>query len=371
MPMEDLTRALWLRRLIVAGLLAGLLLLAFQVLQPFIVPVIWAVILAYVTWPAHERLVRLFGGRRGPAALLMTILLASMIILPIVWLVTLLQNEVLDTYRQMQGLLARGIQLPDLVLNLPLVGDWLRDWLARITANPDELLVEIRHFLDRSSGEFGGFIGGVGRNVVKLVIALLSLYFMFRDGHTLAAQISQGLRQFLGSRVEHYLVAIGDTVKAVVYGLVLAALAQGTLAGVGYWFAGLEAPVFLAALTFLVALIPFVVPFMWGGASLWLLLNGETYAALGLFVWGATAVSWIDNIVRPLVISGATQIPFLLVMFGVLGGLTAFGLVGLFIGPVILAVMIAVWREWLEEKRAEGFGVQDAETRPVAGRGGP
>ncbi len=368
--MEDLTRALWLRRLIVAGLLAGLLLLAFQVLQPFIVPVIWAVILAYVTWPAHERLVRLFGGRRGPAALLMAILLAIMIILPIVWLVLLLQNEVLDTYRQMQGLLARGIQLPDLVLNLPLVGELLRDWLVRITANPDELLIEIRAFLDRSSGEFGGFIGGVGRNVVKLVIALLSLYFMFRDGHTIAAQISQGLRQFLGSRVEHYLVAIGDTVKAVVYGLVLAALAQGTLAGVGYWFAGLEAPVFLAALTFLVALIPFVVPFMWGGASLWLLLNGETYAALGLFVWGATAVSWIDNIVRPLVISGATQIPFLLVMFGVLGGLTAFGLVGLFIGPVILAVMIAVWREWLEEKRAEGFGVQDAENRPVAERGG-
>jgi predicted PurR-regulated permease PerM len=369
MPMEDLTRALWLRRLIVAGLLVGLLMLAFQVLQPFIVPVIWAVILAYVTWPAHERLVRLFGGRRGPAALLMTILLASMIILPIVWLVSLLQTEVLDAYRQITALLSRGIKLPDLVLDLPLVGDWLRDWLARITANPDELMIEIRSFLDRSSGEFGGFVGGVGRNAVKLVIALLSLYFMFRDGHTLAAQTSQGLRQFLGSRVEHYLVAIGDTVKAVVYGLVLAALAQGTLAGVGYWFAGLEAPVFLAALTFVVALIPFVVPFMWGGASLWLLLNGETYAAIGLFVWGATAVSWIDNIVRPLVISAGTQVPFLLVMFGVLGGLTAFGLVGLFIGPVILAVLVAVWREWLEEKRAEGFGVQDGSNRPVAGQG--
>ena len=200
------------------------------------------------------------------------------------------------------------------------------------------------------AGEFGGFVGGVGRNVVKLVIALLSLYFMFRDGHVLAAQSIRGLHQFLGSRVDHYLVAIGDTVKAVVYGLLLAALAQGTLAGVGYWFAGLEAPVFLAALTFLVALIPFVVPFMWGGASLWLLVNGETGAALGLFVWGVTAVSWIDNIVRPLVISGATQIPFLMVMFGVLGGLTAFGLVGLFIGPVILAVLVAVWREWLAER---------------------
>lgn len=352
--MEDLTRALWLRRMIVAGLLAGLLLLAFQVLQPFVVPVIWAVILAYVTWPAHERLVRLFRGQRGPAALVMTLILATLIVAPIVWLVVLVQTEVVDAYREITVLLSRGLQLPDFVLELPLVGDLLRDWLARITANPDELLVEIRAFLDRSSGEFGGFIGGVGRNIVKLVIAILSLYFMLRDGHVLAAQISRGLHQFLGNRVDHYIVAIGDTVKAVVYGLLLAALAQGTLAGVGYWFAGLEAPVFLAALTFLVALIPFVVPFMWGGASLWLLVNGETGAAIGLFVWGATAVSWIDNIVRPLVISGATQIPFLLVMFGVLGGLTAFGLVGLFIGPVILAVLIAVWREWLAEKRAEG-----------------
>ncbi|MCU0759382.1 MAG: AI-2E family transporter [Steroidobacteraceae bacterium] len=352
--MEDLTRALWLRRMIVAGLLAGLLLLAFQVLQPFIVPVIWAVILAYVTWPAHERLVRLFRGQRGPAALVMTILLAALIVAPIAWLVVLVQTEVIDAYREITVLLSRGLRLPDFVLELPLVGDWLRDWIARISANPDELLNEIRAFLDRSSGEFGGFIGGVGRNVVKLVIAILSLYFMFRDGHVLAAQLSRGLHQFLGSRVDHYLVAIGDTVKAVVYGLILAALAQGTLAGVGYWFAGLEAPVFLAALTFLVALIPFVVPFMWGGASLWLLVNGETGAAIGLFVWGLTAVSWIDNIVRPLVISGATQIPFLLVMFGVLGGLTAFGLVGLFIGPVILAVLVAVWREWLAEKRAEG-----------------
>lgn len=352
--MEDLTRALWLRRLIVAALLAGLLLLAFQVLQPFIVPVIWAVILAYVTWPAHERLVRLFRGQRGPAALVMTLLLVFLIVAPLVWLVMLVQTEVVDAYREITVLLSKGLQLPDFLLELPLVGDWLREWLARISANPDELVTAIRAFLDRSSGEFGGFVGGVGRNVVKLLIAMLSLYFMFRDGHVLAAQLSKGLHQFLGSRVDHYLVAIGDTVKAVVYGLILAALAQGTLAGIGYWFAGLEAPVFLAALTFLVALIPFVVPFMWGGASLWLLVNGETAAALGLFLWGVTAVSWIDNIVRPLVISGATQIPFLLVMFGVLGGLTAFGLVGLFIGPVILAVLVAVWREWLAEKRAEG-----------------
>ncbi|MFM7627349.1 MAG: AI-2E family transporter, partial [Gammaproteobacteria bacterium] len=117
--------------------------------------------------------------------------------------------------------------------------------------------------------------------------------------------------------------------------------------------AGLPAPAFLGALTFLVGLVPFMVPFVWASASLWLFLTGKTVAAVGLCIWGLTAVSWIDNLVRPLVISGATRIPFLLVMFGVLGGLGAFGLVGLFIGPVILAVSVAIWREWLAEKRSQ------------------
>jgi len=139
---------------------------------------------------------------------------------------------------------------------------------------------------------------------------------------------------------------------------VLTALAQGLLAGVGYAGAGLANPVFLGVLTALVALIPFGTPFAWGGVCIWLLVNGQTWPAIGLFLWGTFVVSWVDNIIRPLVISNATQMPFLLVMFGVLGGLAAFGMVGLFIGPVILAVLVAVWREWLEA----GVGREARET---------
>lgn len=354
--MEDLTRALWLRRLVVASLLAGLFLLAFQVLQPFIVPVIWAGILAFVTWPLHERMVVWVRGRRAVAASIMTVLLSVLILVPLFWLIWLLQTEVLAAYDRFIALLARGPQLPEAILKLPVVGAWLQQQLATIAQNPAVLGDTLRNWFEHSNGQFGSFVGGVGRNIAKMVLALVSLFFMYRDGHHFAAQVSQMLSGFLGPRVTHYVDAIGDTVKAVVYGLFAAALAQGTLAGLGYWAAGLTSPAFLGALTFLVALIPFVVPFVWSGASLWLLVNGETYAALGLFIWGLTAVSWIDNIVRPLVISGATRIPFLLVMFGVLGGLAAFGLVGLFIGPVILAILVAIWREWLAEKRAAESG---------------
>ncbi|MFM7395876.1 MAG: AI-2E family transporter [Gammaproteobacteria bacterium] len=355
MILEDFTEGKWLRPLTVVGFIAVLVLLAFQVLQPFIVPVIWAAILAYVTWPVHERLVRLCNGQRVVAALSMTILLSAAIILPIFWFALLIKAEALPFYREIVPLLSK-LQVPEFIAEIPLLGPRLQEILAQVARDPGALDATIRQFFAQSSGEISTMLGGVGRNLVKLVIAMVSLFFMYRDGEHFASQVGRMLEQFFGKvRVQHYLEAIGNTVKAVVYGIVLAALAQGTLAGIGYWFAGLPVPLLLGILTFLVGLVPFIVPFIWGSASVWLYLTGETTAAIGLAIWGLTAVSWIDNIVRPLVISGATRIPFLLVLFGVLGGLTAFGLVGLFIGPVILAVLMAIWREWIAEKRSQSI----------------
>ena len=236
-------------------------------------------------------------------------------------------------------------------MKLPYIGEWLREMSNRMETDPSALGMEIRQLIDRSFGEVVKVLGGLGRNVAKLAITILSVFFMYRDGYRFAGQVSRKLEQLLGERVHHYLEAIGQTVKAVVYGLVLAALAQGTFAGLGYWAVGMDAPVFLGALTTVSALIPFAVPVVWVSIGLWLLITGKTGAGIALLIWGATAVSWVDNIVRPLVISNATRIPFLLVMFGVLGGLAAFGLVGIFCGPVVLAVLIAIWREWLTETR--------------------
>jgi predicted PurR-regulated permease PerM len=162
-------------------------------------------------------------------------------------------------------------------------------------------------------------------------------------------QVVAVLRRFLGERLDPYLSAVGGMTKAVVWGLIATAIGQGFVAGLGYWWAGVPAPVLMGAITAVIAMIPFGTPFAWGSIGAWLLLTGNTVEGIGLLLWGALVVSWVDNLVRPLVISNATRIPFLLVMFGVLGGLAAFGLVGLFLGPVVLAVLMAVWREWLEE----------------------
>src|ERR1700682_1017098 len=347
--MEDFVSAPWLRRLIVVVVLAGLVLLGCRIVDPFIVPVRWAGILAFVSWPGYEWLLRVCRGRRTAAALLMTSAVTLAVIAPLAWLAVVLRIELVHAYHQTQALFAGGLQLPPAVLKLPWIGDQLRELSTRIAQDPHALGLELRKLTDHSFDQIAHVVGGIGRNVVKLLLAVVSLFFVYRDGQRYADQLTRALEQLLGPRVHNYLLAIGQTVKAVVYGLVLAALVQGTLAGLGYWIAGAGAPLFLAALTTVCGLIPFAAPLLWGGVGVWLVMAGNTVAGVGLLVWGAIVMGWTDHIVRPFLISREAQIPFLVVMFGVLGGLAAFGLVGLFLGPVILAVLVAIWREWLLE----------------------
>ena len=348
---EDFLSAPWLRRLITAALLAGLVLLGFLVLDPFIVPIVWAAILAFVTWPGYVWLIGKCRGRTTIAALGMTAVVSVAVIAPIAWLAVVVRFELVHAYHETQSLLAGGT-LPPAILKLPWIGDQLRDLAARAAQDPHALGAELRTITDHSLEQIGHVVGNIGRNVAKLLLTVISLFFVYRDGARVAAQLARALEQMLGPRVDSYLEAIGRTVKAVVYGLVLAAVVQGVLVGLGYWVAGVGAPVFLAALTTVCGLIPFAAPAIWACATAWLLLEGNTFAGIGLLIWGGVVMGWTDHVVRPFLISREAQIPFLVVLFGVLGGLAAFGLVGLFIGPVILAVLLAIWREWQHESRA-------------------
>jgi len=349
--MEDFVPTAWLRRLITVALLAGLLLLGFRVMEPFIVPVVWAAILAFVTWPLYEWLLRACRGRSIVTSLLMTAAVSIAVIAPLAWLAVVLRIELIRAWHDTQVLLTGGVQLPPAVLKLPWLGDQLQELTQRVAQDPHALGLEVRKVADHSFDDIMHVVGGIGRNVVKLLLTVVSLFFVYKGGQRFARQVAQALEQVLGPRVHNYLLASEQTVKAVVYGLVLAALVQGVLVGLGYWVAGVGAPVFLAALTTVCGLIPFAAPTIWGGVCAWLFIKGSTVAAVGLLVWGGIVMAWTDHIVRPLLISREAEIPFLLVMFGVLGGLAAFGLVGLFVGPVILAVLLAIWREWLLESR--------------------
>jgi predicted PurR-regulated permease PerM len=349
--LADLPTAPWFRRLLVAGLILGILLLTFTVLRPFIVPLIWGGVLAYVSWPLHQRFLRLGRGRPGIAALFTTLLVTIAIIVPLVWLVLLLQTEARSAYAEVQAFLASKPSLPPALRDLPGIGTWAQQMLEQLSADPTAMRAQFMLLMEESSVEVTRLIGGVGRNAAKLFFAVLSMYFLLRDGPRVLREARAILEGILGPRVHDYLDAIGATTQAVVYALILGAIAQGAVAGLGYWIFGVKAPALMGAVTVLIALIPFGAPVVWGSLSIWMMVTGNVWSGIGLLLWGVLLVSWMDNIVRPLVISNATRMPFLLVVFGVLGGVLAFGLVGLFIGPVLLAVSLAIWREWLEEHR--------------------
>lgn len=337
----------WVRRTVLAGLLSALLLAGFVVLKPFLAAIAWAAILCYVSWPLHLRVLARLHGRRNWSALAMTAVLTLVLGGALLWLGLLLRNEGAAALREIAGLMQGGVRLPEPLAQVPWFGPWLQERLLELSSDRNAWERQLAELSEQWGSRAVRLVGDLGLNVLRLGAALVTAFFLFRDGDRLLEQLRRILHGLLGDRVQGYFTAVGDTTRAVVYGLLLAAVAQGLLAGLGYWVAGVGSPVFWGATTAVVALIPFGAPLIWGSIGVWLLLHGELGAGIGLLLWGALAVSWIDNLVRPLVISGVAKIPFLLVLFGVLGGLAAFGLIGLFVGPVILAILLALWREWV------------------------
>lgn len=326
--------------------------LTFWVLSPFLASLAWAGILAYVTWPLHQWLSRRLPGRDKLVALLMTLGVAATLLLPLVWVMFTVAGDVAGASATVKQLTTHGLPpLPSGVRIWP-GGEWIVAQYQRVEADPAWVRTQIDALGFTDLLGLKAVAGGVGRNAAKFGLAVFALFFLYRHGDSVLAQFRGVATRWLGEAAPGYIQAVGVTVRAVVFGIVLTALAQGVLAGLGYWVAGLAAPALWGVITALVSLIPFVGPVVWIGLSLSLLAHGETGAALGLFLWGALVVSWIDNLIRPLVISGPTRIPFLLVFLGVLGGLNAFGLIGLFLGPVLLAISVAIWREWLVHARS-------------------
>jgi predicted PurR-regulated permease PerM len=358
--LSELPTSPWVRRALLAALLLAIVLLTYSVLQPFVVPLIWGVILTYISWPLNQRLLTLWQGRFNLSALATTIVVTLVLVVPLVWLFLVLRVEAVHGYERVQSFLASKPTLPPTLTDVPWLGPWLQEELQNLSADPAALNRELRALSEQSPIEVTRVIGSVGRNATKLFFAMLSMFFLLRDGPRVFGEVRAVLESVLGPRVRDYLDAVGATTKAVVYALILGAIAQGLVAGLGYWIFGVNAPALLGAVTALIALIPFGAPVVWGSMSIWLLITGNIWSGIGLMLWGILLVSWIDNIIRPLVISNATRMPFLLVVFGVLGGVLAFGLVGLFIGPVLLAVSLALWREWLEHQQQPNDSTGDS-----------
>ncbi|HGH3559919.1 TPA: AI-2E family transporter [Acinetobacter baumannii] len=340
-----------LQRVLLFGLFFILIFLGFNILKYFIVPVLWAAIIAYMTWPIYLRIQHFFGENRNNLNATVMISLVILIVgVPFTCAIFILQHEGRNLYFDLQRQVFSGhLSVPDFIRNLPFIGKEISRTLNEINTDPNSTIQNIAAWVQSHLSYGRVLLNEISKNIVKLCFAILSLFFFYRDGHTILTQVSKALEMVIGPRIHHYLDTISETTRAVVYGVGLTAIAQAVLAGLSYFVAGVPNPMVLTIATFLLALIPFGTPVSYLGVGLWLFSQGQTMEAIGVILWGVLIVSSSDNVIRPLVISGATQIPFLLIMFGVLGGIASFGLVGLFIGPVILAVLLAIWREWLHE----------------------
>lgn len=331
-----------------------LLALSLYILRPFLVPVLWAGILAYVTWPLYG-FVRHHTRRPRLAAGIFALVTALVVGVPVAGILVALASEASHLIAGARAWVEAGAPFPQLILERP----WLAERLGRLRA---ESVVEPRavaeyatRYASQVSGQLLNVAGGLASNAFKFGLTIVTLFFFYLDGERIAEQIGRLMRVVFPQSRDEILPYVGSVVRAVVFGLLGTALVQGLIAGIGFVIFRVPSPVALGAATALLSLVPMGSALPWCGAVVWLLVEGHLGAAIGMAIWGAGLVSTVDNVLRPILISGGeTKIPFLLVLFGVLGGLIGFGMLGLFLGPVVLAVAFALVSDFSRRADANG-----------------
>jgi predicted PurR-regulated permease PerM len=328
---------------VLAVLIAG----CFLVLQPFLTAIVWAVILCATLWPPFEGLTRWLQGRRSLAALIIVVLISVTMLAPFVIVgFTIAENAdgVGDAFRDAMD---KGPpEPPSWVASLPLVGEYLAAKWSLFAHDTTKLLDEARKYIEpaRKVALASGttVLGGI----LQLALSIFIAFFLFRDGDAIIDRVRGATERIAGERGHRLALVATVTVRGVVIGILGTALAQGVLMAIGLWMAGIKAAPLLGLVTFFLSPVPIGPPLVWIPAGLWLLSQGSTGWGIFLLLWGLLVVSSVDNVLKPMIISRGSDLPFVLVLLGVLGGAVAFGFIGVFLGPVLIAVGYALLKEW-------------------------
>jgi predicted PurR-regulated permease PerM len=318
------------------------------VLRPFFSAILWALILSFSTWPIYIWVLGRLNGRETLASALMTLGVALVLVAPLAFLAATLADHVAGVIEIVRVVLDEGLpSAPTWLRDVPFFGgDLFEEWQklagseAEFRAAVDPYVAQARNWALRSGAN-------IGQGVVELTLSVLICFFFYRDGRDAAVHLHSGVRRVAGDRAQHLLEVAGSTIKGVVYGIMGTAFAQGLLATIGFWMAGVPGALLLGFLTFVLSLVPMGPPLIWVPAALWLFYTGETGWAIFMALWGFFVISSIDNIIKPWLISRENRLPILLVFLGVIGGVLAFGFVGIFIGPTLLAVGFTLLQEWI------------------------
>jgi predicted PurR-regulated permease PerM len=329
------------------GLLTLLLLGCLLVLRPFISSLLWAVVLSFSSWPLYNRLLRLLKNRRTLAATIMTLGMVLILLLPFVIVGVTLADNVKELTAAAKRLTQEGPPgPPEWLAKVPAVGAKATEYWKELAADSERLWKEAQRLIEPVSAWLLKVGLALGGGLVELAISIFISLFLFRDGVALAQRLTSIVERIAGEKGKYLLGVAGKTVRGVVYGILGTALAQAVAAGFGFLISGVPGCALLALLTFFSSVIPVVgTAIVWLPAALWLFHQGSTGWGIFMLIWGV-GVSNIDNVVKPWLISQGSDMPFILIFFGVLGGALTFGFIGVFLGPTLLAVGFRLVSEW-------------------------
>ncbi|MFC3071547.1 AI-2E family transporter [Shinella pollutisoli] len=339
------TVARWLLVLVV---LAGI-----YFFHGFLVPVLAALVIAFASWPLYSRLIARVGGNRTLAATIAILLILGFIVGPILIASTYAFHEIREWIGWAVETNRTGAPTPLWIRELPAIGGWLDMQWTRFLDHPGAV-GELTQIV--SGANIGNIYrvalaaGGAAFNLLlAMLFMLIALFFIYRDGRSFAGQLDRLGERILPTRWERISRIVPATISSTVTGMTLIAIGEGIVLGIAYWIAGVPSAVTLGVLTGIMALFPGGAPLSFTLVSVYLVSSGSLVAGLGLFAWGSIELFIVDKTLRPRLVGGPIKLPFLPTFFGLIGGVKTMGFLGLFIGPVLMALLVAIWREWIRE----------------------
>jgi predicted PurR-regulated permease PerM len=317
------------------------------VMMPFVVAVIWATMIVIATWPFLLAVQRRLGGRRGPAVAVMVLALLALLVVP-TWLgISTIADNADRVGQAVRSLSTEGLPPPpEWLAGIPLVGERLSTAWQGLAGHPESLLARVQPYLKDAVGWIASKAGGLGATIVQFALTVLVSGILYASGETAADGVLRFLRRLAGTRGEDAGRLAAKAVRAVALGIVVTALAQTLLSGVGLWLAGVPHAGLLTAVVFVLCIAQLGPLLVVAPATIWLYSSGSAGRGTVMLVAALVAVT-LDNVLRPVLIKKGADLPFLLILAGVLGGVLGFGIVGLFIGPVLLAVSWTLLVSWV------------------------
>lgn len=328
--------------------LGGLIAASLWVLRPFLPALIWATMIVVATWPTMRAAQRRLAGRRGLAVALMTVLMLIIVIVPIAVAIVVVVDHADEVVEWSKGVIVGAASGPPAwVGNLPVVGGRIRDEWGRLAAGqPQDFASQISPYL-RAVGAWIVFkAGSLGLLLLDLLLTVVIAAILYAHGELVASGVRAFARRLAGDAGDQVVLLSGQAIRAVALGIVVTALVQSVVGGIGLAITGVPYPVLLTAVMFLLAVAQIGAGPVLVGAVIWLYWKDQTLWAIVMLVWTLITISF-DNILRPVLIKRGADLPLVLIFAGVLGGLVAFGIVGLFVGPVVLAVTYTLLVAWV------------------------